>query len=69
MCICGTILCYSCGKIINGYDHFEDNKCVLWSNQQTYARVPVRQVHEVNKKHKIYVKKSKYFVINRLNKL
>eukprot|EP00941_MAST-03F_sp_MAST-3F-sp1_P001606 g1606.t1 len=36
VCSCGTKFCFSCGKIIGGYDHFRDpaTKCVLFDDEE-----------------------------------
>lgn len=44
-CICGCILCYICGKVINGYEHFNETQCNLWSNTMT-PRVMERPRHQ-----------------------
>lgn len=50
-CRCGCIICYVCGRQIQGYGHFENNeKCVLWTPYNAPAlrrNVQVRHEGEV----------------------
>jgi E3 ubiquitin-protein ligase RNF14 len=45
-CICGSIFCYICGKIISGYDHFGEKSCALFTHVSTLV-VPERPRHNV----------------------
>ena len=33
-CICGCLFCNICGQQIQGYDHFANGKCGLWTGAE-----------------------------------